>query len=97
MPSPLAASVSSSVKWTGHPDGYGPAAVQGQRTTPSVAGKDNARLHTGEEAGPGFGDPDSDLTSLGGGGEDRGTGKGADGSRGGGVALDPEHVSSVPG
>ncbi|XP_066873375.1 glycosylphosphatidylinositol-anchored high density lipoprotein-binding protein 1 isoform X7 [Kogia breviceps] len=31
----------------GHPDGYGPAAVKGQRTTPSVAGKDNARLHTG--------------------------------------------------
>ncbi|XP_059972421.1 glycosylphosphatidylinositol-anchored high density lipoprotein-binding protein 1 [Mesoplodon densirostris] len=34
------ASVSSSVKWTGHPDGYGPAAVKGQRTTPSVAGKE---------------------------------------------------------
>ncbi|XP_036686360.1 glycosylphosphatidylinositol-anchored high density lipoprotein-binding protein 1 isoform X1 [Balaenoptera musculus] len=41
------ASASSSVKWTGHPDGYGPAAVQGQRTTPTVADKDNARLHTG--------------------------------------------------
>lgn len=81
------------MKWTGHPDGYGPAAVKGQHTPPSVAGKE----HTGKEAGPGLGDPGSDLTSLGGGGEDRGTGKGADGSRGGGVALDPEHVSSVPG
>ncbi|XP_059984015.1 glycosylphosphatidylinositol-anchored high density lipoprotein-binding protein 1 isoform X1 [Lagenorhynchus albirostris] len=37
------ASVSSSVKWTGHPDGYGPAAVKGQHTPPSVAGKE----HTG--------------------------------------------------
>ncbi|XP_066873374.1 glycosylphosphatidylinositol-anchored high density lipoprotein-binding protein 1 isoform X6 [Kogia breviceps] len=37
------ASVSSSVKWTGHPDGYGPAAVKGQRTTPSVAGRGRAQ------------------------------------------------------
>ncbi|XP_028356476.1 glycosylphosphatidylinositol-anchored high density lipoprotein-binding protein 1 isoform X1 [Physeter macrocephalus] len=37
------ASASSSVKWTGHPDGYGPAAVKGQHTTPSVAGRGRAQ------------------------------------------------------
>ena len=55
--------------------------MKGQRPTPSVAGKDAARLHASQEAGPGLGDPGSDLTSSGGeagggGREVRGTGKG---------------------
>ena len=37
--------------------------MKGQHPTPSVAGKDAARLHASQEAGPGLGDPGCDLTS----------------------------------
>lgn len=51
-------------------------AVKGQRPTPSVVGKDAARSHTSQEVGPGFRDPGSDLTSLGGSGRSEGLGRG---------------------
>lgn len=69
---------SLSLSGLGVPAIQGPecGAVKGQRPTPNVAGKDAARLHASQEAGPGLGDPGSDLTSSGGGREVRGTGKG---------------------